>query len=254
VSRKAKISVKSETAKLDSLKTGQKVKISYHNGLEIVLKIEAMSQSITLFNGADLSGWSQMTYRNSKSRNNRTWIVDAKRKVLVSLGGDFHDLRTDAKFKNFSLTLEWRFTPGKRVSPNGSGIVVRSNGLNTTGHDPRGIEIDFRPKKIVTKKIGTGMFIAYSMPIKNYLGETDGEQQRILGWLREPTLKPAGEWNDCEIVCKDDRITVTMNGELVNEGWGVQEEAGHICLRNQNTAVEFRNIRLVPMHPSKANN
>lgn len=43
VSRKAKINVKSKAAKLDSLKPGQKVKISYHEDLEIVLKIDALS-------------------------------------------------------------------------------------------------------------------------------------------------------------------------------------------------------------------
>jgi hypothetical protein len=136
--------------------------------------------------------------------------------------------------------------PGGVVGPNGSGIVIRSNGLNTFGLDPRGIEIDLRPSKHVPKGIGTGMFIAYSMPLQNHRGATDGEKDRNLGWLREPRVYTDGRWNECEVVCRGDRITVKMNGEVVNEGWGVPEEAGHICLRNQNAAVEFRNIRLVP--------
>jgi|GEM_PF-1276471 len=41
VSRKAKVSVKGKTAELDSLKVGQAVKLDYHDGLEIVLKIDA---------------------------------------------------------------------------------------------------------------------------------------------------------------------------------------------------------------------
>lgn len=241
VSRKAKVSVNGKIAKLDSVKAGQKVKISYHDGLEIVLNINVMSQSITLFNGENLNGWSPLP----KRKNKQLWIVDPNRKTLVSVGNDFNDLRTDAVFKNFSLTLEWRFTPAKFVSPNGSGVIVRSNGLNTTGTDPRGIEIDFRPKNYKPKKIGTGTFIAYSMPIKNYLGESDGEKDRIRGWLRESKEKPQGKWNECEIVCKGDRITVTLNGEVVNEGWGVPEEAGHIYLRNQKSAVEFRNIQIM---------
>ncbi len=45
ISSKAKISVDDKDAPLDTLKPGQKVKLSYHKDLEIVLKIEAGSTS-----------------------------------------------------------------------------------------------------------------------------------------------------------------------------------------------------------------
>lgn len=44
VSRKAKVSVKGIAAKLDSLKAGQKVKISYHDGLDVVVTIEVIGK------------------------------------------------------------------------------------------------------------------------------------------------------------------------------------------------------------------
>lgn len=240
VSRNAKVNIEGASANLNSLKVGQKVKVSYHDGLGVALKIDAMPLSIALFNGKNLNGWSPLPKRKKK----QLWVVDANRNTLVSVGNGFNELKTDAIFKNFRLILEWRFTPNKFVSPNGSGVIVRSNGMNTAGTNPKGIEIDIRPQNYKPKKIGTGTFIAYSMPIKNYLGESDGEKNRIRGWLREPKERPQGEWNKCEIVCKGDRIKVTFNGDLVNEGWGVPVEAGHICLRNQNSAVEFRDIQI----------
>jgi len=47
------------------------------------------------------------------------------------------------------------------------------------------------------------------------------------------------------IECKDDRIKVTINDAVVNEAWGAEEVEGKICLRNQNTGIEFQNLRLV---------
>lgn len=35
-----------------------------------------------------------------------------------------------------------------------------------------------------------------------------------------------------------------MNDAPVNGGWGAAKAAGRICLRSQNTAVEFRDIRI----------
>ena len=56
VSRKAKVNVKGTTAKLDSLKPGQKVKLSYHDDLEIVLKIEVMETGRPSAFGGDVVG------------------------------------------------------------------------------------------------------------------------------------------------------------------------------------------------------
>jgi|GEM_PF-1304244 len=264
VSSKAKISNDGKDSTLDKLKAGQKVSLSYHDELEIVLKIEAIpsnptdGEEIVLFNGTDLSGWHLLTHKAPIDPAKNTWIADSDRQVLASTGEDWNDLRTDEKFANFQLSLEWRLTPGRSVSGNGSGIIVRSNGFNSTASDPRGIEIDLGGgSKVSNGEVGiTGIFIAYSMPIKNHSGETIGETgdfnpdpkrypKRILTCLVKPKLKPASQWNKTEVACEGDRIKVKINGELVNEGWGVPEEAGHICLRNQNTSIEFRNIKLV---------
>jgi len=264
ISSKVKITFEGNDANLDSLKSDQKVKLSYHDELEIVVKIEAIpsnptdGEEVVLFNGTDLSGWSLLTHKGTKDPAKNTWIADSDRKVLASTGEDSNELRTDEKFANFQLNLEWRFTPGRFVGGSGSGSIVRSNGLNTIALDPRGIEIDFsRESKVRSDQGGnTGSFIAYSMAIKNHSGETNGETgdlnpdpkrypTRLLPYFVKPKLKPAGQWNKTEVTCEGDRIKVKINGELVNEGWGVPDEAGHICLRNQNTSIEFRNISMV---------
>jgi len=220
-----------------------------------VSEIPQARSEIALFNGRDLTGWEFMSYRNSKSKNNKTWVAEPQRNVLVSLGGNDHnDLATVGVYGDFELGLEWRFRLGGAVGPNGSGIVVRGGGLNTLKLDPIGIEIDLRPNKDVTRNIGTGCLIAYGTPARNHRGATNGEKNRQLGWIREPQLKSGGEWNQCVITCEGEHLTVEMNGVVVNQASGIQVPRGRIYLRNQQTAVEFRNIRLADLTPSRTSN
>jgi tRNA A-37 threonylcarbamoyl transferase component Bud32/lysophospholipase L1-like esterase len=201
---------------------------------------------VPLFNGKDLTGWSTLNLNYTKEKARSVWKADPARNVLLASPGDFQELKTERQFKNFALRFQWRFAPGGNVGPNGSGVVVRSQGLNATGWDPQGIEIDLRAKanQSEEKGMGTGCFLAYGTTLTNHRGKADGDKARHLGWLREPVIRPENEWNLCEITCVGDRIKVWMNDELVNEAWDAEAAAGWICLRSQNTAVEFRDLQV----------
>jgi hypothetical protein len=71
-------------------------------------------------------------------------------------------------------------------------------------------------------------------------------------------LKPAGEWNEEEIMANGNRIRVTLNGVIILDAdlGTVREEAvlkkhpglrrkyGHIGFLGHGSLVEFRNIRI----------
>ena len=56
--------------------------------------------------------------------------------------------------------------------------------------------------------------------------------------------KPVGEWNTLEVTCRDNSITVLVNGLLQNEATGVTLSKGYICLQSEGKDIEFRNISL----------
>lgn len=205
--------------------------------------------SMALFNGRDLDGWSMVANRSTKEKTRNTWAADPDRRVLYSRGGDFQDLQFNREFRNFVLKLEWRFTPGGFIGANGSGVIIRARGLDDSEFNPRGIEVDFRMQKASKEGIGPGCFLAYGTHLANHWGKADGVKDRHLGCLREPVMLAEGKWNSCEVSCQGDRIQVWMNGVLVNEGWGADDVPGRICLRSQNTAVEFRDITVTPSTP-----
>ena len=88
----------------------------------------APTAELVLFNGQNLDGWTPVFFKNSKSQTNTQWSADSVSRVLVSPGGDFIDLQTDRIFKNFTLTLEWRFTPGGSVAPMGAALSCDPTG------------------------------------------------------------------------------------------------------------------------------
>ncbi|MCL4202011.1 MAG: formylglycine-generating enzyme family protein [Pirellulaceae bacterium] len=207
------------------------------------------TREVELFNGEDLSGWTFVPLKYTKNRTNPSWFVDKERRVLFSTGEDWSDLATVALYQDFDLNLQWRWRPNSEVSPNGSGVVVRAERLDAGEPNLDGLEIDLRPGKDLENAVGTGAFVAYRVSFRNHRAATDGVANRVLGWLREPAHVVGHEWNDLRISCHEDRVTVTLNGVVVNEGHGLSAREGKITLRSQNSGIEFRNIRLTEMLP-----
>ena len=58
--------------------------------------------------------------------------------------------------------------------------------------------------------------------------------------------KPAGEWNEYDILCKGDTIVCHVNGILQNEGTAATITSGWICLQSEGSPIEFRNIYVEP--------
>jgi hypothetical protein len=61
--------------------------------------------------------------------------------------------------------------------------------------------------------------------------------------------KPAGEWNTVECVCDGSRVTVKVNGTVVNEAYDVFPSEGPILLQCEGSEVFIRRFEL---HPLKA--
>jgi hypothetical protein len=253
VSRKADISVNGKATDLDSLRPGHKASVAYENSLEVVTKIAAVGSGdsngqklpeeetgVELFNGTDLQAWAIVFSKAARSQD-ANWAADPERKVLISQGGNQNWLETEEKYKDFVLTLEWRLPPGSQPSGNGSGVVVRAVGQTVSQCDPRGVEIDLGKNEI------TGRLLAYGTPIRSEEIEGQGEGNTVIKPTKTPPLRSVAKWNKCEITCIKDKLVVKINDVVVNQATGLRGQAGKICLRNQNTAIEFRNIRLVPM-------
>jgi len=155
------------------------------------------------------------------------WRVDAKEHTLICAGDGGHEwLRYDREVGDFVLQVDWRFTPKapdeKRYN---SGVGIR---LSKYG------EIWYQAQ--------TGLAGAYLFGA-NF---ADGAIRsfNLMKQMTENRVKPAGEWNHFEIRAEGDRITLSVNGAVVNDLTGVGLRRGYIGLEAEGYEIAFRNLRL----------
>jgi len=137
-------------------------------------------------------------------------------------------------FGNFVLSLQWRIS---RREEN-SGVYIRipaptvPNALqaaDTLGHE---IQIDPRGFDSVTG--------------------TEGHPLKLTGAIYDlqapsaPTDVPIGVWNDFVIAANGPRITVTLNGNLVNDYVSSRQQSGYIALQAHDflSRTQFRNLMI----------
>ncbi len=67
---------------------------------------------------------------------------------------------------------------------------------------------------------------------------------------RRDVEKPRGEWNRIECICDNDRISVILNGVMVNQILAVFPRRGKILLQCEGSEIYFRKLDLHPLAPS----
>lgn len=58
---------------------------------------------------------------------------------------------------------------------------------------------------------------------------------------------PPGEWNELECICASNRISIHLNGTLVNQVRDVFPSSGQILLQCEGSEVFFRRLELLPL-------
>jgi len=63
--------------------------------------------------------------------------------------------------------------------------------------------------------------------------------------------KPAGEWNTLECIADGDRLSIYLNGVLVNEATNVKPQKGSIQIQSESAEIFFRRVDLTPLPKNK---
>ena len=189
-------------------------------------------ESITLFNGEDLSGWTFDLSDESKSIED-VWSVEDG--VLKCQGKPSGVLRTVDDYENYRLTVQWRW-PGKGGN---NGVLVHASKPRELSIWPKSLEV-----QLASRNAGDFWTIGVEVDVPDEATRRKGRRRLN---LTDDSEKPLGEWNTMEIVCNGDSITVHVNGELVNEGTNLQATRGAICLQSEGTPIEYRKVVLTPI-------
>jgi len=199
----------------------------------------AAEGDIVLFNGKDLTGWTPVLSKPDV-KPEEVWSV--KEGVLACRGkgkpsGYLRSVKDD--YADYTLRLQWRFPAG---TPGGnSGVLVHASTPNALGVWPRSLEAQLNHQNA-----GDIWVIPADTTIV-----IDNAAERVKGRrnlnLTDDSEKPIGEWNDYEIVCQGDELTIKVNGVLVNHATKCSISKGAICLQAEGADIDFRDIRLTPL-------
>ena len=187
--------------------------------------------AVNLFNGKDLTGW---TYHlaDPDVKMDDVWSVEDG--VLVCIGKPKGYLITKKDdFKDYKLTVQWRWHTGKGGN---NGVLVHCSTPGALGVWCKSVEV-----QLANGNAGDFWVIGTDLVVPN---EEERQKGRRHLNLTDDSEKALGEWNEMEIVCQGDKITVRVNGDLVNVATDVSETQGAIALQSEGTPIQYRNIKL----------
>jgi hypothetical protein len=185
---------------------------------------------VALFDGKSLNGWKLVR------GHGQGYVV--KDGVLVCPADGGGNLFTEKEYSNFVFRFEFKTEPGAN---NGVGIRAPLEGDAAY----QGMEIQI---------LDDGH--------ERYKGKIRSEQHHGSIYdvipARTGFLKPAGEWNEEEIMAQGSHIRVTLNGVIILDADlnnvseeatlkkhpGLKNKSGHIGFLGHGSLVEFRNVRV----------
>jgi hypothetical protein len=206
---------------------------------------------ITLFDGKTTNGW------HSYGKNNvgAAWKVEdgtlhldgASKKNQKAEGGD---LLTNDEYESFDLKLEWK------ISPKGNSGVIFYVHEDATKY---GETWNTGPEIQV---LDNGSPIAPGHSDAKLYTHRAGDLYDLLA--SKEAAKPAGEWNEAEIICNKGKLELRLNGvstlstTLWNDNWkkmiaiskfkDMKEfgsfKKGRIALQDHGDDVWFMNIKI----------
>ena len=176
-----------------------------------------------LFNGKDLTGWELVLAPDSAVPATEVYTV--KDGNIRIAGQPFGYMRTERKYGDYTFHAEWRWV-GEGTN---SGIFHRVQDGDKLW--PNAIEC-----QLCSGKAGDFVMLGGSKIQEMECVEEFPVKDRVADYEN-----PVGEWNTAKVVCKGNKITVYINGQLQNECTCDSTE-GYIALQSEGGPLEFRNV------------
>ncbi len=186
---------------------------------------------IDLFNGKDLSGWKLFLKDNADV--SKTWSVENG--VIKNTGKPTGYMRTKQDYRDYKLTVEWRFV---NVAPkaDNTGVLVHMELPDKLW--PKCVQCQGQHDK------QGDLFLMAGAECKEHEGRGPNQPLSKQG---PSTEKPVGEWNVCELICAGDTIKASVNGKLMNQATQCNISSGKIGIQSEGGEIEIRKIFLEPI-------
>jgi hypothetical protein len=187
----------------------------------------------------NLSGWSCYLEDAYATKHQKVWGVDDG--ILICSGTPRGYLYTNDSYRDFTLTLQWRW-PDEKSAGKG-GVLIDTTGVYKIW--PKSLEAQINADS-------AGDF--WALDGYELVGATDRmkslshpEYGELINVSKmEAAEKAAGLWNSYKIVADGADVTLTINGQVVNKAIRTNKTGGKICITSEGTSIEFKDIQISP--------
>lgn len=185
----------------------------------------------------EFSGWKSF-HEDPASATRDVWQL-REDGVLVCKGNPRGYLYTEQDYTDVKLEFEWRWPPEGK--PGNGGLLLRTSGEHAIW--PKSLEVQLNHGQAGDFWGLAGYEL--SGPADRMRTVTHPVFGQLTNVKRTQALeKPAGQWNHCAVTLEGGKVSVTINGELVNEASGCDTTPGKIALTAEGAEIHFRNPRL----------
>lgn len=188
-------------------------------------KVIASDNRKTKFEDSDTSNW---VYVINNKTLEPTALFAMDNGVLKISDVSAGYLRTKKAYKNFTLTVEWRWT---KVAAN-SGVLIHIQPNDTVW--PKCFQVQ-------QKADAAGDIICMNGLWAN---ECTDKVKFTVPKMKPSNEKSLGEWNTMKIISKNGTLEVYINGELQNKITGMTAKKGFIGFQAEGKPMEFRNLKI----------
>lgn len=185
-----------------------------------------------LFNGRDFAGWEFVTTSAADIGDVCKILPEG---VIAASGSPVGFIATTDSYENYRLHAEWRW-PGK---PGNGGVLLHISSGPKDRAWPLSLQVQTKHKAAgdILPMAGGGFAEPLTSP--------SGAATAIRAHTAADSEKPAGEWNTCDILCRDGTVEVTINGVLQNKVTQVTPRAGRIGFQFEGVPFELRRVSVV---------
>ncbi|MHB1307908.1 MAG: 3-keto-disaccharide hydrolase [Limisphaerales bacterium] len=198
------------------------------------------SGTLELFNGRDLTGW-KSTLADATVDPASVWSV--RDGILICKGEPMGYLASERTFTNYRFEVDYRWAPGQ--TPGNSGLFGRINGAPRPL--PRCLEIQLKEGNAGDVLGLQGMKVTGDADRFKFVANHEVAGDINIVGRMTGNEKPAGEWNRVEVVVNGGEVTVTFNGQLVNQATGAEVLAGPVGLQSEGGEIHFRRVQLTSL-------
>ncbi len=238
---------------------------------------------IKLYNGKNFDGLT--TWLSDDKHDNSRGVFSINDGIIHITGNGFGYVRTNKRYRDYHLIVEFKwgertwlhrkkgardsgvivhctgpdggcsnvFMAGieAQIIEGGTGDFIAVDGVDVDGTKiPASISVETekdRDGELVWKAGGKPATVTDTTMRINWFGRDPDWKDEVGFRGKDDVESPFGQWTRMDVICEGSRVTIAVNGVVVNKGFDASMTEGQILLQTEGAEIFVRRWELWPL-------